>query len=182
MGGAGAHLALPGCRRGEPGGGLPLAAAGSLPLPGGSGREVQHFCKQRPLSETPAATSGTGLQRSSVPHCRAGRKQAASAGSLSPRAPLQALWRVCPPSVPPPCHTPGQLRNTAGSSLESLGEAVWHQYMHMDVDLVGVEWLIGAGSELELPPAKPQQKLCSWSPVSPSQDWGVPTTVRCEKC
>lgn len=37
LGGAGAHLALPGCRCGEPGGGLPPAAAGSLLLPGGSG-------------------------------------------------------------------------------------------------------------------------------------------------
>lgn len=159
----------PGCCCGEPGGGQ-LAAPGSLSLLGGSGGEVQQFCKQRPLSETPTATSGAGLQRSSVPFCRAGRKQA-SAGSLSPRGPLQALRRVCPHCA---THLPVQLRNTAG--------AFWRALVNMCTWMQIVRVQSGAGLVLELPPANPQQKPCSWFPLSSSQDQGLSTTGRCERC
>lgn len=68
LGGAGAHLTLPACWSGEPGGGLLLVAAGSLPLLGGS-RGGSLALLQTEASLRSASSHFRGrFARSSVPH------------------------------------------------------------------------------------------------------------------
>lgn len=161
--GRGAHLALPGAAVGARQG-----AAGSSRHPPAAGRlrgEVQQFCKQRPLSEMPTATSGAALQRSSV--------QSWKEASGFCREPVTS--RPPPGSLeglPPLCHTPARAtQKHCWSFLENM--CTWMQILQVQS---------GAGLVLELPPARPQQKPCSWFPLSPSQDWELPTTGRCQRC